>query len=70
MNLRTLNYGNYGIFLTMGNAGFCPSAVLVGLGTRNHDLEPGLSKVRLGGLRFGFGFGFRDLGFRYLDFRV
>ena len=28
MTLRTLNYGNYGIFLTMGNAGFCPSAVL------------------------------------------
>ena len=28
MTLRTLNYGNYGIFLIMGNAGFCPSAVL------------------------------------------
>ena len=27
MTLRTLNYGNYGIFLTLGNAGFCPSAV-------------------------------------------
>ena len=27
MTLRTLNYGNYGIFLKMGNAGFCPSAV-------------------------------------------
>ena len=25
MTLRTLNYGNYGIFLIMGNAGFCPS---------------------------------------------
>ena len=24
---RTLNYGNYGIFLIMGNAGFCPSTV-------------------------------------------
>ena len=24
---RTLNYGNYGIFLIMGNAGFIPSAV-------------------------------------------
>ena len=23
------NYGNYGIFLIMGNAGFCPSAVVV-----------------------------------------
>ena len=28
MTLRTLNYGNYGIFLIMGNAGFCPSTVL------------------------------------------
>ena len=27
MTLRTLNYGNYGIFLKMGNAGFCPSTV-------------------------------------------
>ena len=28
MTLRTLNYGNYDIFLIMGNAGFCPSAVV------------------------------------------
>ena len=27
MTLRTLNSGNYGIFLIMGNAGFCPSTV-------------------------------------------
>ena len=27
MTFRTLNYGNYGIFLIMGNAGFCPSTV-------------------------------------------
>ena len=27
MTLRTLNYGNYGIFLIMGSAGFCPSTV-------------------------------------------
>ena len=27
MTLRTLNYGSYGIFLIMGHAGFCPSAV-------------------------------------------
>ena len=26
-DLRTLNYGKYGIFLIMGNAGFCPSTV-------------------------------------------
>ena len=31
MTLRTLNYGNYGIFLIMGNAGFCPSTVVQGL---------------------------------------
>ena len=30
MTLRTLNYGNYGIFLIMGNAGFCPSTEGVG----------------------------------------
>ena len=28
MTLRTLNYGNYGIFFIMGNAGFCPSSIL------------------------------------------
>ena len=27
MTLSTLNYGNYGIFLIMGHAGFCPSTV-------------------------------------------
>ena len=27
--LRTLNYGNYGIFLIMGSAGFCPSTVVL-----------------------------------------
>ena len=34
MTLRTLNYGNYGIFLIMGNAGFCPSAVVPTLGSK------------------------------------
>ena len=29
MTLRTLNYGNYGIFLIMGHAGFCPSTVRI-----------------------------------------
>ena len=29
MTLRTLDYGNYGIFLIMGNAGFCPSTVVL-----------------------------------------
>ena len=32
ITLRTLNYGNYGIFLIMGNAGFCPSTVPLNLG--------------------------------------
>ena len=27
MTLRTPNYGNYGILLVLGNAGFCPSTV-------------------------------------------
>ena len=29
MTLRTLNYGNYGMFLTMGNAGLISSIVVV-----------------------------------------
>ena len=32
MTLRTLNYGSYGIFLIMGNAGFCPSTVFRDIG--------------------------------------
>ena len=28
ITLRTLNYGNYGIFLVMGNAGFVSSTVV------------------------------------------
>ena len=48
MTLRTLNYGNYGIFLIMGNAGFCPSAVLVhfqGFGNLQTLWLAGLSSV-------------------------
>ena len=41
MTLRTLNYGNYGIFLIMGHAGFCPStvwgALVVGTGFGEND---------------------------------
>ena len=33
ITLRSLNYGNYGIVLIMGNAGFCPSAVWQGKGS-------------------------------------
>ena len=46
MTLRTLNYGNYGIFLIMGNAGFCPSAILL----------PGIQKPTVLG-RGGLGLG-------------
>ena len=31
MTQRTLNYGNYGIFLIMGNAGFYPSTTILGV---------------------------------------
>ena len=45
MTLRTLNYGNYGIFLIMGSAGFCPSAVVSATGTlnyTNHNTKPAI----------------------------
>ena len=44
MTLRTLNYGNDGIFLIMGSAGFCPSTILL----------PGIQKPTVfgGGSRF------------------
>ena len=42
MTLRTLNYGNYGIFLIMGNAGFCPSAVCK-VQVEGQDLQYGSS---------------------------
>ena len=37
MTLRTLNYGNYGIFLIMGNAGFCPSTVFLAVPYYNYS---------------------------------
>ena len=46
MTVRTLNYGNYGIFLAMGNAGFRSSAV-------SSQLRAGVSSVR-GDLGLGF----------------
>ena len=46
MTLRTLNYGNYGIFLIMGNAGFCPSTVVVILVPFLHSI---LTKGKFGG---------------------
>ena len=39
MTLRTLNYGNYGIFLIMGNAGFCPSTVGTEKSSFAHSLQ-------------------------------
>ena len=36
MTLKTLNYGNYGIFLIMGNAGFCPIGLSWGIITSPH----------------------------------
>ena len=45
MTLRTLNYENYGIFLIMGNAGFCPSTVGI------RFLESYKVSVRQGSLR-------------------
>ena len=54
MTLRTLNYGNYGIFLIMGSAGFCPSTVGVGTG----QIPTAVSNPEV--LRFGF----RLLGFK------
>ena len=36
--IRTLNYGNYGIFLTMSHAGFCPSTVLAKASCVTHNM--------------------------------
>ena len=63
MTFRTLNYGNYGIFLLLGNAGFISSTV---------EVPQGLIGFRVWGLEFrvwGLGLvGFRAyvtcLGFR------
>ena len=44
MTLRTLNYGNYGIFLIMGNAGYCPSTVLFGVQIQASHCEGSDSK--------------------------
>ena len=57
MTLRTLNYGNYGIFLIMGNAGFCPSTVSNALNLR-------VSAFTLGRSRGFKGQGFLGLGFK------
>ena len=46
MTLRTLNDGNYGIFLIMGNAGFCPSTGI--LEFSETPKEKGLVESRIG----------------------
>ena len=37
---RTLDYGNYGIFLIMGNARFCPSTVRLDIVRSNSCMMP------------------------------
>ena len=59
MTLRPLNYGNYGIFLIMGNAGFCPSAVCLMFGFRVQGQGFGTSR----------GLGLRVQGFADSEFR-
>ena len=44
--LRTLSYGNYGIFLTMGNAGFIASTAAQTLGSRSLMFQnPGIKPI-------------------------
>ena len=43
MTLRTLTYGNYGIFLLMGNAGFISSTAGFPLTWNGSDSAPGWS---------------------------
>ena len=53
MTLRTLNYGNYGIFLIMGNAGFI-SSILVPFcdflysGSYNYNPQKGATMKPMG----------------------
>ena len=66
MTFRTLNYGNYGIFLIMGHAGFCPSTVP--LIFRRLLGNPGKDPISASPAS---ALGFRGLGFRvrYFDSR-
>ena len=59
MTLRTLNYGNYGIFLIIGNAGFLSSAV----GKPARQLPGSDSRV-------DEGFGTSGLGVRFWGFLI
>ena len=59
MTLRTLNYGNYGIFLIMGNAGFCPSTVsMIWVGALGLGFWFVALGFGFGGFRGNFGIGF------------
>ena len=68
MTLRTLNYGNYGIFLIMGNAGFCPSTVLMVGITFIWEFQGFFH--RLGFQAFALQEGFKASKFRGCAFRV
>ena len=76
MTLRILKYGNHGIFLIMGNAGFISSSVgPLGVNIPFLGGALGLSALAVQGFRasglrvFGVS-GFRGLGFRGLGVRV
>ena len=40
MTLSTLNYGNFGIFLIMGNAGFMPSTIVTSYNASAQSRDP------------------------------
>ena len=50
--LRTLNDGNYGICLFMGNAGFISSTVASGLGLQLEGSDEGSVALAFAGLGF------------------
>ena len=68
MTLRTLNYGNNGIFLIMGHAGFCPSTVPQSkrecrfLGQFPGLWQAQLAEMQQQVLQYQAHFGFRGLG--------
>ena len=65
MTLRTLNYGNYGIILVMGNAGFLSTIVLMLVKAAKWiEARVGVLPVFpfLGGGRWGYTRGFRVNG--------
>ena len=51
MTLRTLNYGKYGIFLIMGNAGFISSTAVIPVFGLGEELGEGDEKSQQKGSR-------------------